>query len=185
MSVSATTAQKKGSVVDAGQAQGRHAEAEQEDDEDAGQAAEDVDVDGGRGADGEEDGAGQAAQDRQHQPPDEDQDLCDQEELDVDAEGVEDVVEALGEDLEVEERRLDAFPARRVDHDERDDGQQHDGAGRRDERPPWHPAVDAGTPRRCARTARGVAVVSRSRPARGPLGHSRTGTPCASVMVAS
>ena len=80
------TAQKNASLGTPGMPQRRDPEAEHEDDEDARHGAEHVDVDRRHAAQREEHRPGQAAQDRQHEAEDQDQDLGDQEQLDVDPE---------------------------------------------------------------------------------------------------
>ena len=77
------------------QPQAGNAEAEHEDDQEAGKGAEQVDVDRRQQPHGEEDRAGQAAQHGEHEPEEQDQHLGDEEEGDVDPELADDAGRGL------------------------------------------------------------------------------------------
>jgi hypothetical protein len=113
---------------DAGQLERGGAEAEQGDDEDRRHAAEEVGVDDGEGAEGEEDRAGEAADDGQAERDHEDQRLGDAEDLHVQEEGVGDPGEGARELVAVEKRALDLGPARRVDDRETERREDDGGA---------------------------------------------------------
>ena len=96
-----------------------------------GTPAEEVDVDDRERADREEDGAGEAAEDRQEQRRHEDDRLDDEEDLHVDEERARDLRERVAVVAPVEEVRLERVPAGRLrdDDDDRaeDDDRREDG----------------------------------------------------------
>ena len=87
-------------------------EAEDEDDQQAGDGPEHVHVDRREQADREEHRPRQAAQHRQHEAEHEDQDLGDQEQPDVDPELADQLGQRRPEDLGVEERLLERAASR-------------------------------------------------------------------------
>ncbi len=109
-------------------------EPDQKDDHHAGDRPEDVGVDRREDPQGEEDRSRKAAQHRDEQTKDQDEDLGDHEELDVDHECPDDAGQGIREDPPVEERLLDGRPAGCVDDDPAEDTENDDRRGEGDDR---------------------------------------------------